>query len=456
METDELIQFLESEKTKVTADVERIGNLFQTLSESLATLVIPFRDIFGADLAKTIEPEGEPAAIHIGTHKLQSAEGQIHDNIVWLRQIVANIRVVLRHLRHVNSLDLPKLLDIEKINADIREFLERLYALRRTAAAQNNRSPMPQLAQKKRQDIEGILTAQLDPYVRRLIQITKDSHFLSLRSALVEDRENLASFRGSQKEMDLFIRSKCEDLNVPFDPEIIETTSRHLDEDNESLFASLQERYKEPPESVETKDSRIRDDLIKVASRYFARSSELSKLAPILKNAHALFQPRPSLLTRLSMFLARLFGKTVQLLTVDVEYSYITGVKKIERRQASLESLMSRGNELEKLLLRGANRLSNLSAQKQLNSYPVDDLRALIQDTRTNLQQVYEDCFGLVQWLGRSQNESQLQAMPETLQSDLNSLLYTINATLIINSERLTEISTRYGIEIQPVGPKSL
>ena len=110
--------------------------------------------------------------------------------------------------------------------------------------------------------------------------------------------------------------------------------------------------------------------------------------------------------------------------------------------------MIIKAGEFEKSLHRGGNRLNTFRIQNQLGSYPVEDLRALIQDIRIDMNRVYLDCFGLVQWVGRRENEARLQTMPESIQSDLNSLLYTINATLIVNDEMLSEIAARHGIEI--------
>ena len=447
MAAEDILQFLDEEKAKLFSEVEMFETLYQTLSESLATLTVPFRDIFGSDIAEAVSQGESHTSIQIAKHALQSAEGQIQDNIVWLRQLTDNIQVIQHHLRDSAALDLSRLKSIDAVHNDVRDFLQQLYSLQRSVASRDKHSQMPQLAQKKKKDIESLLSEQLEPYIRRLIQLFRDRYSADLRIGLKEDQKNLATFSGSQKELELFVRSKCEDLQIPFEKKIIDQTLKTLNDDDEILIETLQNRYKEPPESWEIRESRIRDGLVRVVNRYFARSADLAKLGPILKSVHKLFQPKPSFLTRMALFLARLFGKPVEQPSVDVSYTFITAGKKIERRRASLETVMARTNELEKSLLRGGSRLNTFRSQNQLGSYPVDDLKALIQDIQRDLKQVYEDCFGLVQWIGRSQNESRLEAMSETLQHELNSLLYTINATLIINNERQTEISTKHGIQ---------
>ena len=60
------------------------------------------------------------------------------------------------------------------------------------------------------------------------------------------------------------------------------------------------------------------------------------------------------------------------------------------------------------------------------------------------MRRVYDDGFGLVQWLGKKGNQDRLSRLPESAQRDLSGCLETIYSTLIINSERLNEIDRRY------------
>jgi hypothetical protein len=60
------------------------------------------------------------------------------------------------------------------------------------------------------------------------------------------------------------------------------------------------------------------------------------------------------------------------------------------------------------------------------------------------MRRVYDDGFGLVQWLGRKSNRDRLARLPDGSQRDLSACLETIYATLIINSERLEQIDRRY------------
>ena len=244
MQIEEIKEILEAERNKLFSDAEQFETLYQTLAESLATLTVPFRDIFGAELAEAVGPEEEPTVIHIAKHSLQSAAGQMQENILWLRQITANIRVIQKHLRKASSPDLADLKELAGVHADIREFLQQLYGLRRSAAARGDHTQMPHLVQSKKKDIEKLLSGQLEPFVDRLIQIERDRYSLALRTGLQEDQKNLAVFSGSQKELDLFIRSKCEDLDIPFERDIVALAFKELKEDDESLLDFFQERYK--------------------------------------------------------------------------------------------------------------------------------------------------------------------------------------------------------------------
>jgi regulator of replication initiation timing len=127
-----------------------------------------------------------------------------------------------------------------------------------------------------------------------------------------------------------------------------------------------------------------------------------------------------------------------------VEYAYIIGRESIEHRRASLESLISEVNQLEKVLLRVKSSLAAARAAKTLKAVSPARLRGVIDSTRASLRRIYDDGFGLVQWLGKKANQERLARLPESSQRDLSAFLETIYATLIINSERLKEISRRY------------
>ena len=56
------------------------------------------------------------------------------------------------------------------------------------------------------------------------------------------------------------------------------------------------------------------------------------------------------------------------------------------------------------------------------------------------MRRVFDESFGIVQWLGKKSNQERLARLPEAMQRDLNVHLDAIYATIIINAERLKEI----------------
>ena len=66
------------------------------------------------------------------------------------------------------------------------------------------------------------------------------------------------------------------------------------------------------------------------------------------------------------------------------------------------------------------------------------------------MRRVFEESFGLIQWLGKKSNQNKLAKLPENMQRDLNVHLDAIYATIIINAERLKEIDRKQG---EPKGP---
>ena len=88
--------------------------------------------------------------------------------------------------------------------------------------------------------------------------------------------------------------------------------------------------------------------------------------------------------------------------------------------------------------------LATARAAKTIKTLTPARLRRVIDSTRASLRRVYDDGFGLVQWLGKKGNQERLSRLPESAQRDLSVGLETIYSTLIINSERLAEIDRRY------------
>jgi hypothetical protein len=101
-------------------------------------------------------------------------------------------------------------------------------------------------------------------------------------------------------------------------------------------------------------------------------------------------------------------------------------------------------NRLEKALLRVKSSLASARAAKSLKSIPPSRLRAVIDSTRASMRRLYDDGFGLVQWLGRKSSRERLARLPDGAQRDLAACLETIYATLIVNAERLAQVDRRY------------
>ena len=84
-----------------------------------------------------------------------------------------------------------------------------------------------------------------------------------------------------------------------------------------------------------------------------------------------------------------------------------------------------------------------------INSISIDRIRDAIDSIRSSMRRVFEESFGIVQWLGKKSNQDKLARLPEIMQRDLNVHLDAIYATIIINSERLKEILGRQTEESQ-------
>jgi hypothetical protein len=179
-------------------------------------------------------------------------------------------------------------------------------------------------------------------------------------------------------------------------------------------------------------------------NRYLARLPDVNRLLPILETLYALYQPRPSLLDRLARLFSLFTGKERKGQRRDVEYSYVIGRHGIEHRRASLEALIAEVSRLQKALSRVKSYLASARASRTLKQVPVSRLRSTIDSARASLRRVFDDGFGLLQWLGKKGNQEKLARVPESTQRDLSACLDSIYATLIINAERLKEVARRF------------
>jgi len=215
---------------------------------------------------------------------------------------------------------------------------------------------------------------------------------------------------------------------------------------DKALETRVRGKYAEQGEGSAAKagTAGLRQKYLRVVYRYLDRLREVSRLLPVLETIYAVFQPRPPLLERLARFFALLAGRQLKSTHRDVEFAYVVGREAIEHRRASLESLISEVNQLEKSLLRVKSSLATARAAKTIKTLATMRLRRSIDSTRASLRRVYDDGSGLVQWLGKKGNQERLSRLPESAQRDLSACLETIYSTLIINSERLAEIDRRY------------
>jgi hypothetical protein len=108
-----------------------------------------------------------------------------------------------------------------------------------------------------------------------------------------------------------------------------------------------------------------------------------------------------------------------------------------------LESLIAEANQLEKNLLRVRDTVHTAQINKKTKTIPVAKIKDTIDSIRSSMRRVFQECFGLVQWLGKKSNQAKLAQLPETMQRDFNVHLDAVYATIIINAERLKEIERR-------------
>jgi regulator of replication initiation timing len=442
----ELMQFLEGEKESLLAGGAEVRDLYRSLSDSLRTLPLLMRNSFAPEssLKSALDPQVQKISFSKPT--LLSSEGELQDNTRWLASLLNNLEVVRsRLLADPRLLELADIGDIRRVHADVRKFMEELYLQNSGWMLRDPNAESAALARQKRKDVEELLSQHIDPFVERLEQLKLDEYSLRLRREIAEYFSGLDSYQQAPQAGEALIREKCSRLGLSYDPELSQGVLQELALSDDSLEARVRAKYSQRQESDAAAGTRgLRQKYLRVVYRYLDRLRELSRLLPILETVYAVFQPRPPLLERLARFFALLAGRTPKSTRRDVEYAYIIGRESIEHHRASLESLIKEVNQLEKALLRVKSSLASARAAKTLKTLRQDRLRAAIDSTRAALRRVYDDGFGLVQWLGKKGNQERLSRLPESSQRDLSICLETIYSTLIINSERLAEIDRRY------------
>jgi hypothetical protein len=216
---------------------------------------------------------------------------------------------------------------------------------------------------------------------------------------------------------------------------------KELERSDEHLESRLRAKYAEADKAADSPS--LRRKYMRVLHRYLARTKDVAALLPVLENIYFIFQPKPSLLARIRSFFARMAGREEKSVHRDIEYSYIIGGDSIERKEASLENLIGEVNQLEKALLRTRDTIRTAQINKKINSISISKIRDTIDSIRSSMRRVFEESFGIVQWLGKKSNKDKLARLPESMQRDLNVHLDAIYATIIINAERLKEIAHR-------------
>jgi hypothetical protein len=448
MGSAELMQFLKEEKESLLARSEELRDLYRSLSESLRTLPVLFRNSFAPDssIKNALDPEAQ--RIVFDRPSLRGIEGEVQDNTRWLVGLLNNLEAIRgRLLASPGFIELPDIGDIRRVHADVRKFMEELYLQNSGWMLRDPNAEAAALARQKRKDVEELLSQRIDPFAERLEQIKLDEYGLRLRQEIVEHIGSLESYQKNPEAGEALIKEGCSRAGLSYDPGLSRGVLQDLAMSDGSLEARVRGKYAEQGQSAaaaQAGGAGLRQKYLRVVYRYLDRLREVSRLLPVLETIYAVFQPKPPLLERLARFFALLSGREHKIPHRDVEYGYILGRESIERRRASLESLIGEVNRLEKVLLRVKGSLASARAAKTLKAVAPAQLRGVIDSTRASLRRIYDDGFGLVQWLGKKENQARLARVPEGSQRDLSACLQTICSTLIINSERLAEISRRY------------
>jgi hypothetical protein len=435
-----LIQFLDGEKEDLLQQVDHMKGVYKTLSESLKTLLVLLRSSFAPDVNLEASVQPETRSISISKARLQSSAGEAESNYVWLIAILNNIAAINNTcLSYPRSMVWADLQRVREVHRDILRFLENLFAPENGALlpAAVKQAALPR---QKRRDIEMLLAEQVDPFFAVWDQIARDEYNARLRPAIREQVRNLEIYQTAPDSYDALIKERCAAVGLAYEPELVLAVIADLAKSEEIFAGDIRRNYTPLPEGAPPQAASRRRHYMNIVARYLARAHELAKMGPILETIYCLFQPRPTVGERLQAFFARLLGREPRPTRKDISYSYIIGGESIRRQEGSLEQVMAELERLQKYLLRMKNQLGAAGGKKNT----LAGLEGIMENCHRGLRRVYEDSFGLIQWLGKKSNQESLSKLPKGLQQELNQHLYTLNATLIINSERLRELNEKY------------
>jgi hypothetical protein len=431
MET--LLEFLEQEREKLFQTAGTLQELLGSLAETLRTLSGPLRSSFSSPetILSALKPEGDRLAF--GRLELQSLDGEVQSNTSRLIDLVNNLYAIRnRYLQDPHFIEFADLAEIEQVQAEIKGFLEELYG--KNAAALEGRSESAALARQKRRDIEELLEAHMAAWFARLRQIKTDEYLARLRPELKKDIGSAQAYAEDPQRYEPLIKEKCARIGLPFDLQALQLLMNELESDDEQFERTIRQHYAEQEDQAQLSSQVLRRKLLRILTRYLTAIRELERLAPILQAIYYLYQPKPTLLERLGVFLAMLAGRERRIPKKDIEFSYIVSRETFQHQASSLETLMERVNSLEKALLRLKGHLRQASLQR---------MQSTVERIHPALFAISEEGAGLIQWLGRPRNRERLAKIPETSQRTFHYALTSLQATLIINQERLQEIAHR-------------
>jgi hypothetical protein len=272
------------------------------------------------------------------------------------------------------------------------------------------------------------------PWFARLRQIKTDEYIARLRPEVKQDIGSAQAYAGDPQRYEPLIKEKCARIGLPFDLPALQLLMNELESGDEQFEQNIRQHYAEQPDQARLSAQVLRRKLLRILARYLTSIRELERLAPILQSIYYLYQPKPGLLERLGVFLAMLAGRERRIRKKDIEFTYIASRETFQRETGSLETLMERVNSLEKVLLR---------LKSQLNQASPERMDGAIEQIHPALAAITEEGAGLIQWLGKSGNRDRLSKIPVTNQRTFHQALTSMQATLIINQERLQEIAHR-------------
>jgi hypothetical protein len=436
MALNELLEFLGDEKARLFKAVDYISTYYQQIAEALEALrdnLLPYSFSPRASWKEGVDKRA--SVIKVPELRPQNVYGDPDFNSTVIVQLINNILAVRNTaLANLEGVSIADCRLIARSHQFLLAFLEEQFSNSNIAAL---KKPQRDLAFSVKHTIEKRVRENIDPFFAHLEMILDDVYRVKLAGHVKPIVESLSNYKRNPGLYDELIARKCRELGLKGDPEENLAVIADLDKPEHVLAAEVKAKY-EDSEAGKSPSRYFR--LKEIALRYASQADNLAALIYFLRETERSLL-RISFLRRLGLALRNLFsGRNKEITPTNIVFTYVPDKGKIERRRASLNTLINDAAFYYKHLVKFKEDLETESYGKTHTPRQARDLEKFIDTSFATLADILEKCHGFRDWLGRENNRRLLKRVPERRQEDFNNLLLHINRTCIVNNYTLQEM----------------